>query len=206
MPKLLQQIAGLVNWGMSVVNAFGGHLLPFLFMGYNPGAFQRRGSANSEVSLAWFCLSKCGQQLVRLSAAPKEHFHVSLRHLRHLTWWKASCSSQHRQRCPLPYHHIRCRHAARLKGSVCSFHAQCGVVHFSDVASFVHVPSLEKLPLMRSSFCGKHTCLYLSCTCNKESGSRRPLARRADACAECLGRRFLHRLVGNSSGTPSRVS
>jgi len=32
--------AGLVNWGMSVVNAFGGHLLPFLFMGYNPGAFQ----------------------------------------------------------------------------------------------------------------------------------------------------------------------
>ena len=41
--KLIYQVAGLVNWGMSVVNAFGGHLLPFLFMGYNPGAFQLVG-------------------------------------------------------------------------------------------------------------------------------------------------------------------
>eukprot|EP00913_Durusdinium_trenchii_P028092 g26338.t1 len=32
--------AGLCNWGMSVVNAFGGHLMPWLFQGYNPGAFQ----------------------------------------------------------------------------------------------------------------------------------------------------------------------
>ena len=32
--------AGLVNWGMCMVNAFAGHLLPWLFMGYNPGAVQ----------------------------------------------------------------------------------------------------------------------------------------------------------------------
>jgi len=32
--------AGLCNWGMCMVNAFGGHLLPWLFLGYNPGAVQ----------------------------------------------------------------------------------------------------------------------------------------------------------------------
>mmetsp|Transcript_50052 Transcript_50052/g.116806 ORF Transcript_50052/g.116806 Transcript_50052/m.116806 type:complete len:278 (+) Transcript_50052:61-894(+) len=32
--------AGLCNWGMSVVNAAGGHLLPWILQGYNPGAFQ----------------------------------------------------------------------------------------------------------------------------------------------------------------------
>ena len=48
--------------------------------------------------------------------------------------------------------------------------AQCGVVQFSDVAWCVHVvkglmlfdtvsPWLEKLPLMRLSFCRKHGCL-----------------------------------------------
>ena len=34
------EYAGLFNWGMSVVNAVGGHLLPWLLAGYNPGAAQ----------------------------------------------------------------------------------------------------------------------------------------------------------------------
>jgi len=32
--------AGLCNWGMCVVNALGGHLLPWMFIGYNSGAVQ----------------------------------------------------------------------------------------------------------------------------------------------------------------------
>lgn len=32
--------AGICNWGMCIVNSLGGHLLPWLLMGYNPGAFQ----------------------------------------------------------------------------------------------------------------------------------------------------------------------
>merc|ERR1712014_547666 len=32
--------AGLLNWGTSVVNALGGHLLPWIFSGYNSGAVQ----------------------------------------------------------------------------------------------------------------------------------------------------------------------
>ena len=29
--------AGICNWGMCIVNALGGHLLPWVLMGYNPG-------------------------------------------------------------------------------------------------------------------------------------------------------------------------
>lgn len=29
--------AGICNWGMCVVNALGGHLIPWIVMGYNPG-------------------------------------------------------------------------------------------------------------------------------------------------------------------------
>ncbi|CAK9080514.1 unnamed protein product [Durusdinium trenchii] len=32
--------AGFCNWGMSVINALTGHLIPWMLVGYNPGAFQ----------------------------------------------------------------------------------------------------------------------------------------------------------------------
>ena len=32
--------AGMCNWGMAIVNSIGGHLIPWIFLGYNPGAFQ----------------------------------------------------------------------------------------------------------------------------------------------------------------------
>ena len=47
--------AGFCNWGMCMVNAFAGHLLPWLFMGYNPGAVQ---SVFQFAFGAWF-LSRC---------------------------------------------------------------------------------------------------------------------------------------------------
>lgn len=48
--------AGLFNWGTSVVNGLVGHLLPWIFGGYNPGAVQ----SLFMVAAGLFLTSRCG--------------------------------------------------------------------------------------------------------------------------------------------------
>lgn len=50
--------AGFGNWGLSVVNALGGHLIPWLVSGYNPGAFQSVFMAGFGI----FVMAKAGKK------------------------------------------------------------------------------------------------------------------------------------------------
>jgi len=64
--------AGYFNWGMSIVNAFGGHLLPWVLTGYNPGALQ----SFFQFSFGVWAISRCGPKFAAVCIANGILFHA----------------------------------------------------------------------------------------------------------------------------------